>query len=78
MYVDTCHYIQNGKLRTRTLLRTSFRQKGKVKHETIANLTNCRRDEIEAIRFILKHKKDLSKLQAVVGSRLKRMFQRVM
>ncbi len=43
----------------RVLLRTSYRDKGKVKHRTIANLSGCSDDEIEAIRLALKHKKNL-------------------
>lgn len=44
------------------LLRESFREGGKVKKRTIANLSNCSKEEIEAIAFALKHKGDLDQL----------------
>ena len=47
------------------LLRETFREDGKVKHRTIANLSDCREEEIEAMRLALKHKKDLSRLVSV-------------
>lgn len=59
MYVDSSSIATNGKLYQRHLLRRSFRQDGKVKHETIANLSACSADEIEAIRLALRHKGDL-------------------
>ena len=59
MYVDVS--TSQGKYK-RYLLRESFREKGKVKHRTIANLSGCSADEIEAIRLALRHKKDLSAL----------------
>lgn len=48
-----------------TLLRESYREDGKVKNRTIANLSHCKPEEIEAIRLALKHKGDLT----VLGSR---------
>ncbi len=63
MYVDQCQYNQNGKSRVRTLLRTSYREGGKVKHQTIANISQCSPQEIEAIRFALKHKNNLDALK---------------
>jgi transposase len=47
------------------LLRETYRQDGKVKHRTIANLSGCSEEEIEAMRLALKHKKDLSQLISV-------------
>jgi len=47
------------------LLRESYREGGKVKKRTIANLSNCPREEIEAITLALKHKDDLSSLISV-------------
>ena len=61
MYVDTSH--SQGKYK-RYLLRENFRENGKIKHRTIANLSKCSEEEISAIRLALKHKKDLSKLAA--------------
>ena len=67
MYVDQCQYNQNGKSRVRTLLRTSYREGGKVKHQTIGNISQCSPQEIEAIRFALKHKNDLDALKKSVS-----------
>jgi len=47
------------------LLRETYREDGKVKHRTIANLSGCSEEEIEAMRLALKHKKDLSQLISV-------------
>jgi hypothetical protein len=44
------------------LLRESYREDGKVKKRTIANLSNCHPEEIEAIKLALQHKDDLSSL----------------
>jgi transposase len=62
MYIDSAIIKRNKKSYTRHLLRTSFRENGKVKHKTIANLSSCSEDEISAIKLALKHKKDLSSL----------------
>lgn len=76
MYVDTATIKRKDKSYTRHLLRTSFRENGKVKHKTIANLSNCSEDEIKAIKLALKHKKDLSVLfttkdiETVLGKRI--------
>ena len=59
MYVDSSK--SHGKY-TRSLLRENYREDGKVKHRTIANLSHCSVEEIDAIKLALKHKKDLSKL----------------
>ena len=61
MYVDTSK--SQGKYK-RYLLRENYRENGKIKHRTIANLSKCSEEEISAIRLALKHKKDLSKLAA--------------
>src|SRR5215813_10373561 len=62
MYVDVSHLRQGGKTYTRCLLRESYREDGKVKHRTIANLSGCSAAEIEAIRLALRHKANLSAL----------------
>jgi hypothetical protein len=58
MHIDHC---RSGKY-SRVLLRESYRDGGKVKHRTIANLSACSEAEIEAIRLALKHKEDLTAL----------------
>ena len=63
MYVDTSTVrTPTGKSYTRYLLRTSYRKEGKVKHDTIANLSSCSLAEIEAIRLALRHKQNLTAL----------------
>lgn len=63
MYVDTSSVTSStGKTYTRHLLRESYREEGKVKHRTIANLSPCSPEEIEAIRLALRHKQDLKAL----------------
>ena len=63
MSVDRSTVSSNsGKAYTRQLLRESYRENGKVKHRTIANLSKCKPEEIEAIRLALKHKGELPKL----------------
>jgi transposase len=65
MYVDIAHFRQNGKLYSRALLRESYKQDGKVKHRTIANLSKCSEEEIHAIKLALKHKRDLTTVQSL-------------
>lgn len=62
MYVDIS--TSQGKYK-RCLLRESFRQDGKVKHRTVANISSCSEEEIEAIRLALRHKKDLSAVVSI-------------
>ena len=59
MYVDTSK--SHGKY-TRSLLRENYREDGKVKHRTIANLSRCSVEEIDAIKLALRHKKKLTAL----------------
>lgn len=59
MHLDFASKKVSGKVYKRVLLRTSYREGGKTKHRTIANLSSCSETEIEAIRFALKHKHDL-------------------
>lgn len=67
MFVDSATVKANGKVYTRHLLRDSYREAGKVKHRTIANLSHCKPAEIEAIRLALKHKADLPRMVAAAG-----------
>ena len=62
MYLDTSTIKQGDKTYTRHLLRESYREGKKVRHRTIANLSKCSPEEIEAIRLALRHKKDLVQL----------------
>jgi len=64
MHLDRSHTTIGGKRYSRVLLRDSYRDSdGKVKHHTIANLSSCSEEEIQAIELALKHKKDLQALQ---------------
>lgn len=63
MYLDRSRTTLNGKTYRRVLLRQSYRQDGKVKHRTIANLSACSEEEIKAVELAFKHKKDLASLQ---------------
>ena len=50
------------------LLRESYREDGKVKNRTIANLSRCKPEEIAAIKLALKYKDRLSELGSVEES----------
>lgn len=64
MYVDESTSKQNGRIYKRYLLRESYRENGKVKHRTIANISKCTKDEIKALKLALKHKKDLTQVES--------------
>jgi Transposase DDE domain len=64
MFVDSSVTRLNGKTYTRHLLRETYREDGKVKHRTLANLTHCKPEEVEAIRLALKYKEDLGRILA--------------
>ena len=59
MYVDICKYKRGNKTYKRVLLREGYREGGKVKHRTLANLSHCSDEEIEAIGIVLKGKKQI-------------------
>jgi len=62
MRLDSIQKTVNGKTYTSHLLRQAYRDNGRVRHRTIANLSRCSTDEIEAIRLALQHKGDLTQL----------------
>jgi hypothetical protein len=62
MFIDDQTYTKNDKIYRRVLLRNSYRINKKVRHDTIANLSLCSNEEIEAIKFALKNKNNLNKL----------------
>lgn len=76
MHIDSSSIKRNQKIYTRHLLRSSFREDGKVKHKTIANLSACSKDEIKAIKLALKHKHNLAEvgsitdIETVLGKRI--------
>ncbi len=63
MYIDDQTYTVDGRTYRRALLRNSYRRDGKVCHDTIANLSKCDNEEIEAIKFALANKKNLAALK---------------
>ena len=65
MYIDTTTSKRGDKVYVRHLLRTSFRENGKVKHQTIANLSSCSDAEITALKLALKHKGKLNSLASL-------------
>ena len=50
------------------LLRESYRENGKVKKRTIANLSNCKPEEIAAFKLALKYKDNLTELGSLKES----------
>ena len=64
MYVDVC----KTKGYIRYLLRDSYRENGKVKHHTVANLSGCSEPEIRAIQLALKHKGQLEALLSATST----------
>jgi Transposase DDE domain len=65
MYIiETIRPGPNGTVYRCVLLRRSYREGDKVKNHTIANLSHCTPQEIEALRLALRYKDDL----AVLGS----------
>jgi len=65
MYVDTGKTKRGNKTYTRNLLRTSYREDGKVKHKTVLNLSICSQEEIAAIKLALKYKGNLTALSSL-------------
>ena len=65
MRIDTIHKTVNNKTYTSHLLRQAYRDHGKVRHRTIANLTGYPEEEIAAIRLALQHKGDLTQLASL-------------
>jgi transposase len=59
---------KSGKIYQSTLLRESYRENGRVKKRTIANLSHCSVQEIKAIELALAHKHDLSDLGSLSDS----------
>ncbi len=54
MFIDDATYESKGKTYRRALLRNSYRVNGVVKHDTIANLSNCSADDISHLKKSLK------------------------
>lgn len=67
MYItEVLTKTKTGKITHRCiLLRDSYREDGKVKNRTIANLTHCQPQDIAALRLALQHKGALTDLTAL-------------
>ena len=65
MHIDDQKYSRNGKQYRRVLLRNSYRVDGKVRHDTVASLSKCTDEEIDALKLALKNKGDLSQLKNI-------------
>ena len=65
MFVDTTISRRGDKVYVRHMLRSSFRENGKVKHKTLLNLSSCSDDEIAALKLAFKHKKNLTSLASL-------------
>ena len=80
MYIDVSKSVQRGKTYYRQLLRESYREDGKIKHRTLANLSSLPDRVIAAMKLALKHKDDLSALvnvtniETVQGMRIGAVF----
>jgi len=61
-------YKKGKKIYQSVLLRESYREGGKVKKRTIANLSHCKPEEIAAMKLALKHKNNLSELGSLKES----------
>ena len=61
MHIDISFTRSPGNVYRRVLLRTSYREGKKVKHKTIANLSQESDEVIEAIKVALKNKDDINK-----------------
>ena len=62
MFIDDQKYTLNGRTYRRALLRNSYREGGQVRHDTVANLSKCSDEEIEALKFALKNRSRLPKV----------------
>ena len=63
MYIDTSKtQTKSGKIHIRHLLRSCYRENGKIKHKTISNLSSCSDAEIQAMKLALKHKDNLTEV----------------
>src|SRR4030042_5127362 len=74
-YFVVMHIVENQaapktvkKIYRSILLRESYRECGKVKKRTIANLSHCTAGEIAAIKLALRHKEGLSVLGSLKES----------
>ena len=68
MYLDLSVLNRKGRTYRRVLLRESYRENGRVKKRTIANLSACSEQEIKAIQLGLQHKDQLTEVGTIDAS----------
>lgn len=71
MFIDDSTYSLKEKTYRRVLLRNSYRVNGVVKHDTIANLSNCSNEDIAHLKKSLKLAKQHSLSQEMGAFELK-------
>lgn len=71
MHVDICYSKQRGKVYRSVLLRHSYREGKKIVHKTILNLSGFPEEEIMAIKYALKNKKEVNKLSSLEDEKIK-------
>lgn len=65
---NTSRSVKGKKIYQSVLLRESYREGGKVRKRTVANLSHCTAQEIAAIEMALRHKDDLSEIGSLKES----------
>ncbi len=53
MYVDECNYKRGDKKYYRALIRRSYRKAGKIKHQTVGNISKASPQQIQAVKAAL-------------------------
>jgi len=53
MYVDECNYKRGDKTYYRALIRRSYRQAGKIRHQTVGNISKASPQQIQAVKAAL-------------------------
>ncbi|MGQ3686024.1 MAG: hypothetical protein ACUBOA_13615 [Candidatus Loosdrechtia sp.] len=56
------------KIYNSTLLRESYRENGKVRKRTVANISHCTPEEVEAIKLAFQYKGNLCELGSLKES----------
>ena len=68
MHIVENSFTSHGKTYHSVLLRESYREGKTVKKRTVANLSNCKPEEVEAIKLALRYKDNLALLGSVTDS----------
>ena len=70
MYIDESTTKRKGKTYKRVLLRRSYREDGKVKKETLLNLSDWKPTQIEAFKLALSNHQNLSALKRLSNAQV--------